>query len=137
MWAADGARLAVFVGLVSLCLWSAGMKFYAYETAVVVGLRKLQADYVFFCGQDDANGAREDSPQEKRRNSCKIVVTDAYGEAQTKCGEYLLNEQKCRQIRGSVQACMVHTMNVDGCVNLVVRSAIINSGYTPPKLGSS
>ena len=108
-----------------------------YETATVVGLRKLQADYVYFCGRDDANRASEDSPQEKRRNSCKTVVTGAYEQAQTKCGEYLLNEQKCRQMWGSVQACVVHTMNVDGCVNLIVRSAIINSGYSPPKQGSS
>ena len=53
------------------------MKFYSYETATVVGLRKLQADYVYFCGRDDANRASEDSPQEKRRNSCKTVVTGA------------------------------------------------------------
>ena len=73
-------ELVVFFCLVSLCLWSAGVKFYSYETAAVVGLRKLQADYVYFCGQDDANGASEDSPQEKRRNSCKTVVTGAYEE---------------------------------------------------------
>ena len=129
MWAADGARLVVFFGLVSLCLWSAGTKFYAYENAAVIGLRKLQPDYVYFCGGYNA--------KEERRNACRTVVTDAYEEAQSKCSEYLQNEQKCRQIRGSIQACMVHTMNVDGCVNLIVRSSVINSGYTTPTKGVS
>lgn len=131
MFVGDWTKLVVFSSLVLVTLWSAGSKFYAYDTAVVVGLRKLQPDYVYFCGQDNANGAHEDSPSEKRRNLCKTVVTDAYKEAQTKCSEYIENERKCRQIRGSVQACMIHTMNVDGCVTLITRSAVINSGYQP------
>ena len=75
-------------------------------------------------------GVKEDSPQEKRRNLCKTVVSDATKDAQTKCNSYLENERDCRILRGNVAQCMAFTLDADGCVGMVVRAAVEKAGPT-------
>ena len=127
---ADIAKLALLAASVGLCLYSAGIKLYEAENRPVVGLRKLSPDYIRFCGMDRANGVKEDSPQEKRRNLCKTVVSDATKDAQTKCNSYLENERDCRILRGNVAQCMAFTLDADGCVGMVVRAAVEKAGPT-------
>ena len=113
---------------VGVCLYSASEKWFEAASGPMVGLRKLSPDYIRFCGQDRANGVAEDSPQEKRRNLCKTVVSDATKDAQTKCNSYLENERDCRIVRGNVAQCMAFTLDADGCVTLVVRAAVDKAG---------
>jgi hypothetical protein len=127
MWA-DAVRLVLLVASFGIVMYSAGSKFYEEETKVMVSLRKLSPQFTQYCGADRAGGVKEDSSQEKRRNECKKVVTDATRDAQEKCARYLENEKDCRQVRGRLDVCMQYTMAADGCVTMVVRNAVQRAG---------